>query len=281
MRLTEDATLATLEFDSYTEALEYAFEHRQKARNASSYGACNSDVIFSGTRTYEEAHKLATTGWKEGTNRVFAFREKLDVTGEVEREVTMFDVYGEGGVDMGRYFAGDPECMISVRKVKDKIKSPRQVKISVNVSCQADIDEETIFRRGAGVIALVAALEAAKVRVELEAVRINSGYMSSSSFIRMPLKRANQSLQTDKVAFALCHRSSNRRIGFSLTKMAGAIGSNIAEGGYGGESTYKPTDSHVFLGRLNHGTQFDNDAQTIAWIKAELVKCGVKLKNKR
>ena len=282
MRLTETFNLATLEFSSYTEALEYAFTHKDDAPSATIEGATrierNSNrESFYGTPDYAEAHKLATTGWRLGADAIKKFEKRIDLAGEVVKPEVYYDVIGEGGLDMGRYYSDEPECFMDWRDSPDTTFS-RQIKMCVNISAAAGVSTESITRRGAATIALIEALETAGIRVELEAVKINEQAFSSKSiYIRMPLKSADNTLVADTVAFALCHPSSNRRIGFSLTHMCGSIGQCIAASGYGGTSSFKP-ECDIFLGRLEHTSNFNSDDDAIAWITSELTKHGVELK---
>ena len=167
---------------------------------------------FAGTSNWEEAHKLITEGWRDGMDQISKMSENIGtVVGMyIKKLETEYEVSGEF-VDVGRFCAGEPECMVSFRE--DLIRGPgsRIVKISVNIGMSSEVDKKYAFHRGAAVVALCDALEQAGMVAEVWAVEAVNGHLDQKSILSVPIKKAGERIELDRMAYVFAHASMLRR----------------------------------------------------------------------
>ncbi len=178
--------------------------------------------------SFKNAIDLARNGWKDGADRIAA---RIDtVTGMLpsygtRRELVMERV-GPGAVDMGRYLMGHPAPYITWKNVEDENSAGDQIiPILFNVTASAGVSVETMFNKGAVLCVLIDQLERAGKRVELTvALAATNGSYSGTKgdhvTLTVMVKRANDALDVDRIAFSLAHAACLRRLGFSLWEQA-------------------------------------------------------------
>lgn len=172
---------------------------------------------FNDTNTYEETIALTKTGWKRGADRVNALRTELDNAVQTlvaaKAATVAYDVDGDW-VDIGRLVTGEPECCGSWDSQGEDAKN-KVVKIVANVSVSWMVKQETIFARGAACLAAVDILESLGRRVELWVSIGLNDYRNGLSETHVLAKPAGQPVDTDRLAFVLCHADMFRRILFT------------------------------------------------------------------
>lgn len=168
------------------------------------------------TENYDEALHLAVAGWAEGFKRVTV---KAEAIARATGKLTMDPRLAEAGdeVDVGMFLSGDPECMIEYPL---EARRAPVVKIVVSVSFSSGVEAESIYNRGAAVVAAIDALEGDGVRVEVE-LDHSVGASGFTVRRRVVVKRGEEPLDRDKLAFALCHPSTLRRLFFRLYEQRG------------------------------------------------------------
>lgn len=277
MKLTQEKQHAHLAFESWTEALNYSLEHSHKCRLA----VCN-DVEFTGTNSYSEAHSLAIKGWPEGRKVIDKLASQIDCTSRVLQPETVFDVVGEVGIDVGLYLTGVPECVLDMRE-SDTLQASQGgiVRIWFNASAPGSAPHEAFIGRGAATQALIDALEASGRRVELTWCKANTvaENQPDTFLISVVIKRADEALQPDQLAFALTHPSANRRIGFSLTNMCGVQGRRAISYAHGAQWHRFRPDCDIYIPRLdpNQYEQWSTVASSKQWVMDMLKAQGVTL----
>lgn len=177
---------------------------------------------FYGTSNFSEAVSLTRTGWPEGAAKVLAIRSIANgiVNAMVSARATSYayDVTGSF-VDVGRFMSGEPECFFTESQEYGNINNPI-VKIIANLSASASVSSEHLFLRGAAVAAAVDILESLGRRVEVYAA--SSHIIGKNIYnIMVMVKKANQPLDIDRLAFAIAHPSFYRRLMFSLMEQNG------------------------------------------------------------
>lgn len=195
-------------------------------------GECShntTDPKFYGSSSYEQGLAVAGTGWRDGATRVAELRAEL--SGAVQAMAAArasqmtYDVVGEC-FDIGKIATGEPEFCMNWHDQGDE-RSQKVVKIVANISVSAAVNKETIYARGAACLAAVDLLETLGQRVELW---IAIGVTGSSQFdkreytqldTQVCVKAAGQPVETDRLAFVLCHASMFRRIGFAHFELNG------------------------------------------------------------
>lgn len=182
---------------------------------------------WSGTSTFDEALELARTGWPEGARKIkdnITIIERFIAPRQPVKDLS-HDVRGPGMMDFDRYTQGRPDPWVVVKeRDAQEGTSVAVVPIIFNISASSGVDIETMYRRGAAVCALIDILEHSKIRCEVKLVaRINNGHWRQRgqegsghyTFI-VVLKNAEDALDMDRMAYALCHAATFRRLIFSL-----------------------------------------------------------------
>ena len=264
-------------FESWTEFVEAASER------------CDGSVVGRGSVNhrptqdwdfsvgFKGALRLAARGWPEGLLKVrelFGACERSMLTSVRGRRLE-YDVTGDW-FDVGRVAAGDPECGVNVRRVI----SPRPVvRFVVTGGASGTIRAESIYRRGAAVVTAVDVLESQGVRCEVVLGFCNSCRNSNAHNSHgVMLKEAGDAIDMDRLAFALCHPATLRRLSFAVReglpmewrrKFAFGVGGS----NYGVSETYKVdlagNDDVVILPMIRSGdVGWESDAAMLKWLKA-------------
>lgn len=198
-------------------------ESRTSSRKADSQHGAQ----WSGTDTFEEAVELAKRGWPEGVKKIKENVHIIErfIAPKQPRKDLAFDVRGPGLVDFDRYFQGRPDPFVVTEEREDQAgQSVTIVPILFNISASCGVDVETMYRRGAAVCALIDILEHYKIRCEVKLVAKinNSGWRRRGQqgddmhAFMCQVKKAEEPLDIDRMAFALCHAATFRRLMFSL-----------------------------------------------------------------
>jgi len=247
--------------------------------NRSSRNIKNSEW-FGGTKDFEEAFELASSGWSEGLKeikervkkhrRIFDdFLPRQDFASEVA-----FSTEGEA-VDVARAIEGIPESMIKYEPSESSIIKPgnKMQRIIVNISVHCEISQEAVFNRGALLINLIDALELHGFRTELVVVE-PTAKTSSKIYGRdvnfrvlqqnIVIKQFTESPDFSKFAFVFAHVAMLRRIIFSLMEQEEDailrefhIGNNYGSYGYpcDVEEKYLSSDN-IYFGYLQENYNF-------------------------
>lgn len=184
---------------------------------------------FTRTNTFEEALKLARTGWAEHRVEVEKIAADLEFSvGEGLRNSfdIVSDVSGQE-VNVGAYLSGEPECMFEFSPVKVS-KPGRVITIVVNGSIGGGVEVSELVKRGAAVTALVDLLErlqhSTEVYLEFGKSEVGTNLVKTSTLIK--LKAAAAPLDLDLLMFATAHPSCNRRLMFAFSEKHHSIGSS-------------------------------------------------------
>ena len=111
------------------------------------------------------------------------------------------------------YAAGVPEDMF-VPLEDGAANSKPIVRIAVNVVCSAFVEPQDIINRGAAVVALIDKIQSEGQRVELIAFCHVEGSRNDRYIMSVTVKRPEEPIDMDRVAFALAHPSMLRRCFF-------------------------------------------------------------------
>jgi hypothetical protein len=174
-----------------------------------------------GTPTFEAAIALSKTGWAAGADRVSQIRADLDQYLQSAKSAAVqqfaWDVTGDF-VDVGRALAGEPEAFGTTNDYEaGRSGSQRVVRLYANLGVSAAVNAESIFARGAVVLAAVDLLESLGVRVELWAAKatIKKRGNAAKHQVEVLVKAANQPVDVDRLAYILCNASFLRRLCWS------------------------------------------------------------------
>jgi len=215
MQVVDNGNVYIESFDSLGDAVRHANDVGKVT--GSSHRPAS---VWSGGVSYDDAVQLATDGWHDvrpDVDRLFHNLEDQIMANMDEQFAT---VYGYSGdmVDMGRYVAGDPECMVDY-VTEPSARMGRVVKVLVNMSASSSVKAETLLKRGVAVTALVDVLHKLGVGIELwvemptarDGVNVGAKY---SQLVKM--HDSSEMLDIDNLMYGMCHPSMLRRIGFAL-----------------------------------------------------------------
>ena len=220
---------------------------------------------FYGTKTFEESVYLAQHGWPEGLVQLEKHQLKLGnllPTPEVSKLIQYMDYVGPGTVDFDRYIVGHPESLVTY---KSEIQESKDfVDILFNGAVSAGISTDQIIQKGALVTSLIDILEKHNIRVRLTLVyawKQESHYI----FINVQLKNYNESLDKEKIVFAIAHPSSCRRLAFSVM-----VQDQYLHTRYGYPVEYPHTDKEIYVDKSLLG-----EYTGINFVKQQLVKYSI------
>jgi hypothetical protein len=284
--------ILTRDFKSFDEMLTYAkkplpMEVEEKYSNQSVVEVANE--YFNGA-TYEDGMRNASLGWSKGWEiaQKTSTQFRIDLADTTLRKDTVQSYHGQS-VNMSRFLMGDPRCM-RYSKRKQLKKRGRIVKLFVHSGMLANVNHDQIINRGASILALVNALEGTGYRVEIEAgfLAMGTGSASNYSDYRFKLKDAEETLDQDKLGFALVSPSMHRIVGFRVREQESNEwheGYNTF-GGQGSTTDYtnrkvmgglKPTESDVYCGvNENDWSVFDSESGAKEWLQEQFDIFGIK-----
>lgn len=210
-------------FETFNDFLEAALVVPKKQDSSSSRRIDDGRNPWSGTKTFEEAVELAKRGWAEGASKALQFRACIaDAVREIitSRSTSYaWDVAGQF-IDIGRYLEGEPECFGTLDEAGQTAAQP-VVKIFVNLAASGSVSVESLFARGAVILAAIDVLEATGKRVEVVAAKGSRGNTIHETYVTV--KRPDQPVDADRLAFVLAHAGCLRRLFFSVMEQKGHL----------------------------------------------------------
>ena len=238
---------------------------------------------WAGTATFEDAVKLARDGWADGAGRLeeltARLEGKLSNVSAVKRIV--YSMAGPGVLDMGRYLMGHPEPYMRWADSEEltDVNPDRIVKLLVNAGANSDLSTERIWWRGAAAVAITDLIESSGARVEIELVRKNRS--QATHIRRILVKRAQDHISLEILAFALAHNASHRRIDFSvretesepIRRLIGAY----SGGGYGTSTDLDTDEINGALYVPYSAPEFSGPESTAQWVVETLGKFGIEV----
>lgn len=177
----------------------------------------NSQGSWSGV-SWHEALKLAREGWKEGRENL---TRELDAANILNLSATVraekLDVAGSFPL-VPAAVAGDPLNMFTIGL--ERAKTRPIFRFIVNLSTSATVSGSYITNRGAAVLSWVDKLENDGARCEIIVIWASKCGVKApnNQLLWVPVKRADEPLDVDRMAFVLTHPSMLRRICFAATE---------------------------------------------------------------
>lgn len=181
--------------------------------NEKKSSAQEGNASFRGTDSFDEALQLARYGWPQGLEAVNRARELVKIPeGEADRRTvpTFADEGDEVAVD--RFLEGESDCWYTF-PVVEVPRSGRVVQVVVDGCASFGVSKDAIAAKGAAALAIVDALEARGLRVELYLCAA-AQHTGTTWDVRVLLKRSEDVLELDRLAFFLTHAATLRRLFF-------------------------------------------------------------------
>ncbi len=238
---------------------------RNESRNA-------TNPSWYGTTNWQETMDLALRGWPEGLRKI---KDQVNIlerfmSPRQPRKELVYAVQGPGILDFNRYQQGRPDSWV-VREDVDVQDGQSTVIVPLvfNLSTSSGVSPETMFRRGATICALIDILEHSRTRVEVMAVE-HADYGRGTYTWKVILKKAQDHLDMDRMAFALCNASVLRRLMFSLSEQHVP---NLPLG-YGSPATWKE-DGAINIDSAS--LHIRNESDMMPWLVNQLAGYGVEV----
>lgn len=214
-------------FDTFEKFIEQALVVPARQDSSSSRQQRTGPDPWHGTNTFEQAVEIARRGWPEGAAKALELRAAVEsaVRDLINARSTTytFDVAGEY-VDVGRFLSGEPECF-GTESTDFGSNSRPVVKIVANLAASGAVSPESLFVRGAAIVAAIDVLEALGRRVEVWIAK-GSGVQRTGGRVHethVLVKRADQPLDIDRLGFAVAHPACLRRLCFSIMEQHGHL----------------------------------------------------------
>jgi hypothetical protein len=171
------------------------------------------DFSFTRSLSWEHCIELAEQGDKLTTEQVASAAVKVTFEAGPTWEYAPVGAFP----CIPAYAAGVPEDMF-VPLDDGAANSKPIVRIAVNVVCSAWVDAQDIINRGAAVVALIDKIQSEGQRVELIAFCHIGGRRNDRIIASVTVKRPEEPIDMDRVAFALAHPSMLRRCFFRVVE---------------------------------------------------------------
>lgn len=262
------AYLKFFEFDEPAELLDFlSTAHCADAwvPHAHSHVEESKEGEFHGTETWEQAIDYARNGWSEGCDRMAKLVDSLTpyVRAAMPLASETLSVAGYAP-NVPAYCAGSPACMYA--EGEDLNGATPVVRILVNTGCVYTASPDSIFNRGAAIVACINFLELAGMSCELQLVSraSNSGDEYSGAIERrLFLKHAGDPLDIDRVAFYIANPSYHRRLMFALAETDDAVLRHVGRH-YGTSCDVQPEHQQVYIPAVSakNYTTFNRDCGT-------------------
>ncbi|MBL4766319.1 MAG: hypothetical protein JKY94_01100 [Rhodobacteraceae bacterium] len=204
-------------FDNYAELVECAADRDgsvARAWGGITSGKTNGDANWFGTQTYAEAEHMALHGWPEGRDKMANVISASQAAIKTGMAATFdYDVAG-AYPSVPEFVSGNPCHMVTPLHT---ITAARPI-ISIVVSSGflSDFSPNQVHNYFGALMGWIDALESAGNSVELVAASASRGRGGSTTTLATTLKQAGDILELDRMAFALVHAASSRRIRFCV-----------------------------------------------------------------
>jgi hypothetical protein len=198
-----------------------------------------------GSETFDHAERLARYGWPEGLARMEKARAAVQIPQSLE-SLTPTPIMAEEGDEIlvDRYLDGESDHFLAFPQTLTP-RHGRIARVLVNVGGTSEISTETYFQRGAAALAVIDALERAGIRCHVEIVQ-RSTMKSRTPAARCyqftaTLKRPEDPLELDRMAFFLASSAVQRRFSFRLRERTAAPAAWVS-GGMGHSRNVPPEE---------------------------------------
>jgi len=237
----------------------------------------SDETYFHGTNTFEEAVKLINSGWAEGADKITALSAKLNIgkTMDIDQIDLTMDTNG-ALLDIPEYITGNPDCFYNF------IEAPADtpvIKVGFQINGLASMRGEAFNNRGLAMLALVDALEFSGHAVELYAFEYSTGREGYALQSEVLIKRPDEPLDKDKLAFVGAHPSFFRRIFFGVREATENedLQKYIIADSYGHSRTI-PDDAHDYdICPTYDEKAFKTPESAMWWVRDIAKEAGVSL----
>jgi len=171
------------------------------------------DFQFTRSTSWDKCLELAERGDRITTEQVQSAAVKISYEAAPTWEYAPVGAFP----CIAAYAAGVPEDMFV--PLDDGASNAKPiVRIAVNIVCSGWVDPQDIINRGAAVVALIDKVQSEGQRVELVAFCHIEGRGNDRLLMSVTVKRPEEPVDMDRIAFALAHPSMLRRCAFRVVE---------------------------------------------------------------
>lgn len=218
----------------------------------------NTNWVDNGrTKSLADAVKFSDEGWQEARPQIDKMlAEVQEQVGERFSQVTRVQIgLAGGGVHMGRYLAGRPDCMVGFRR-QPSTRHGRMVRVVYDFGANGSTHSETMLKRGAIVAVLIDTLATLGLSVELVGeTTVKIGDKGTHTTL-VTLHDAKEHMDINALAYAVAHPSMLRRLAFAVREMSEFGVKAISSHGHGKSvpiTMAEELQADVVINRLEHG----------------------------
>lgn len=175
----------------------------------------DSSEKFTGSKSFEHSMELAEHGCPTTREAIHSASFKVSTDRLPEWDTAPVGVFP----CIPAYAAGVPEDMFTPSEWGMETPKP-VVRIVVNITVAAMVDKQYIINRGAAIVQLIDRVQLAGQRVELVAVfhanGRNADHPNDKYEYSVTVKRAEEPVDLDRIAYAIAHPSMLRRSMFRI-----------------------------------------------------------------
>lgn len=184
---------------------------------------------FSGTRTFEKALDLAEKGWPEGREKLMTAIAAAQASPTFTQSITM-DVVGAYPI-AALAAAGDPCSMVDLAPVEDRVRPVIRLLVQRAGSSAYDADEFMSY--GAAIMSYIDGLEEAGFRCEVTVCFASDFRTDGDQFMTVLVKRAEEPIELDRMAFVMIHPAFFRRVCFAVYEATPGLSQVLSTNSYG------------------------------------------------
>jgi hypothetical protein len=184
---------------------------------------------FSGTRNFEQALDLAEKGWPEGRKKLMTAMATAQSSPTFTPAITM-DVAGAYPI-AALAAAGDPCSMVDLAPVEDRVRPVVRLLIQRAGSAAYSVDEFMSY--GAAIMSYIEGLEGAGFRCEITLCFASNLTSDGDQCLTVLVKRAEEPIELDRMAFVMVHPAMFRRICFAVYETIPGLSQVLDNNGYG------------------------------------------------
>lgn len=241
------------QFDDYADFLqevesEMTPEQRRAWGSHRDLSSHDTDMPhWSGTQSWREALDFSQNGWENGSAE---FAETMDRLAPY-----VVAALGERSSDLApagylpnvpAFCAGSPACMFN--EGDQYISRTPVLRLLVNIGGLGGVDASAWMLRGAALCSVTDYFEQIGISVEIELVSI-AREGNKMVEVNVPVKRASEHVEPDRLSFALGNPSMLRRFVFSLREKSS--GANLGSG-YGRSQDAEPDADQIYFPKMRN-----------------------------
>ena len=196
---------------------------------ASSKREGRGEEEFSGTRNFSAAMDLVTNGWPEGRAKLTTAMAAAQTTSTFTPSLVM-DVAGAYPI-AALAAAGDPCSMVDLAPVEDRVRPIVRLLVQRAGSAAYSVDEFTNY--GAAIMSYIEGLEGAGFRCEVTVCFASDFQSDGDQFTTVVVKRAEEPIEIDRMAFVMVHPAFFRRIAFAVYEATEGLSDILNRNAYG------------------------------------------------